>query len=150
MNTNRSHRIGEVAAATGVTAEALRFYEREGLLPVPLRSGGGARRYSDEVFERVRFIKQAQAVGLTLRDIQVLVKSRRNASRGACEKIRTIVARRIEDIDRRVQEMQAFRDLLRAHLQACDRALTDKTVQVCPTLEAIEHGGVSRPGEELI
>lgn len=141
MSTARSYRIGEVATATGVTVETLRFYEREGLLPVSLRSATGARRYGDDALGRVRFIREAQAVGLTLRDIQVLVKSRQNTSRSACQKIRTILAQRIDDIERRVQEMQAFRDVLRDHLQACDRALTDQTVQQCPTLDAIERGG---------
>ena len=140
MSTAHSYRIGEVATATGVTVETLRFYEREGLLPVPLRSTRGARRYGGDALGRVRFIKQAQAVGLTLRDIKVLMASRRNTSRSACEKTRAILARRIEDIERRVQEMQAFRDLLRDHLRACDRSLLDRTVEECPTLDAIERG----------
>ena len=135
-----SYRIGEVAAATGVTVETLRFYEREGLLSVPLRSANGARRYGDESLGRVRFIKQAQAVGLTLRDIEVLVKSRQDTSRNACQKIRTILATRISEIDSRVADMQAFRDVLRDHLRACDRALADQTVRDCPTLDAIERG----------
>ena len=138
MSAGRTYRIGEVARATGVTVEALRFYEREDLLPTPLRSAGGARRYDDEVLGRVRFIKQAQAVGLTLRDIHVLVKSRRIASRGACEKIRTILAQRIEEIEHRVEEMQAFREILRDYVRACDGALRDQVVQDCPTIDAIE------------
>lgn len=141
-----SYRIGEVAAAAGVTVETLRFYEREGLLSVPLRSANGARRYDDDAMGRVRFIKQAQAVGLTLRDIQVLVKSRQNTSRDACQKIRTILAARISEIESRVQNMQAFRDVLRDHLRACDRALANQTVQECPTLDAIERGDAEPAG----
>jgi MerR family Zn(II)-responsive transcriptional regulator of zntA len=139
-----SYRIGEVAAATGVTVETLRFYEREGLLSVPRRSASGARRYGDDSIGRVRFIKQAQAVGLTLRDIQVLVKSRQPTSRHTCQKIRTMLAARISEIENRVRDMQAFRDVLRNHLRACDRALADQTVQECPTLDAIERGEAQR------
>ena len=139
-----SYRIGEVAAATGVTVETLRFYEREGLLSVALRSAAGARRYGNDTLARVRFIKQAQAVGLTLKDIQVLVTSRQQTSRAACQKIRTILAARISDLENRVQDMQAFRDVLRDHLRACDRALSDQTIQECPTLDAIEHGDTQR------
>jgi len=141
MTARDSFRIGEVAAATGVTVETLRYYEREGLLPPPLRSPSGARRYGDDVLGRVRFIKQAQAVGLTLKDIQVLVKSRRNASRGACRQIRAVLAKRIEDIEQRVQEMQAFREVLREQLTACDRAL-GQSADACPTLDAIARGPV--------
>jgi len=130
--------IGEVAERANVATSALRFYEREGLLSVALRTATGARRYGDDTIGLVRFIKQAQAVGLTLRDIKALVKSRRSTSRTDCQKIRTILAARISDIDSRVHDMQAFRDVLRDHLQACDRALADHTVQECPTLDAID------------
>lgn len=143
-----SYRIGEVASATGVTVETLRFYERQGLLRIPLRSAAGARRYGDDTIAHVRFIKQAQAVGLTLKDIQVLVKSRQHTSRTSCQKTRTILAARIGDIEKRVQDMQAFREVLRDHLRACDRALADKNTQECPTLEAIERGE-TRPAEGI-
>ena len=139
-----SYRIGEVAAATGVTVETLRFYEREGLLSAPLRTAHGARRYGADIMGRVRFIKQAQALGLTLKDIQVLVRSRQHTSRAACQKIRSILAARISEIEHRVQDMQAFRDVLRDHLRACDRALADQAVQECPTLDAIEGAGARR------
>jgi DNA-binding transcriptional MerR regulator len=146
VSTTRIYRIGEVARATGVTAEALRFYEREGLLPRPLRSAAGARRFGADIIDRVRFIKQAQAVGLTLRDIQVLVASRNGASRAACRRIRTILAARIKDLDQRMHEMEAFRTVLTEHLHACDGALATRAEADCPTIEAIERGG-ARSGE---
>jgi MerR family mercuric resistance operon transcriptional regulator len=65
-------RIGEVAQQTGMTVEALRYYERKGLLPHPPRSAGGLRRYRSDVLDRVRFIKQAQTLGLSLKEIQQL------------------------------------------------------------------------------
>jgi MerR family Zn(II)-responsive transcriptional regulator of zntA len=139
MKLDRSYRIGEVAGETGVTVETLRFYEKEGLLPPALRSPRGARRYTTDVLARVRFIRQAQAVGLTLRDIAVLVKSRQDTSKTACRRTRAILAQRLAEIDDRVSEMQAFRDMLREHLRACDKALADERVRECPTLDAIEH-----------
>jgi MerR family copper efflux transcriptional regulator len=146
VTTARMYRIGEVARATGVTAEALRFYEREGLLPTPLRSAAGARRFAADIIDRVRFVKQAQAVGLTLRDIQVLVASRNRASRATCRKIRTVLAARIKDLDQRVREMEAFRTVLTEHLQACDGVLAAGAAADCPTIEAIERSG-ARCGE---
>lgn len=145
MSRDRSYRIGEIAAATSVTVETLRFYEREGLLATSVRSPSGARRYGEEAVSRVRFIKQAQAVGLTLRDIRVLLKSRQNMSRGACKQTRTILAARIREIDERVQQMAAFRDVLSEHLRACDQALANHSAQDCPTVEAIERGDMA-PG----
>lgn len=136
MTIDRTYRIGEVASATSVTVEALRYYEREGLLPAALRSSGGARRYSSDVLERVRFIKEAQAVGLTLRDIQVLVQVRA-ASRRDCQRIRGVLAVRVADLDRRLAQMHAFREVLGEHLKACERAITTDAPE-CPALDALE------------
>lgn len=144
MSGARNFRIGEVATATGVTVEALRFYERKGLLSAPLRSSAGARRYGADVLDRVRFIKQAQAAGLTLRDIAVLVKSRRDPSGAGCRRIRAVLATRIAEIEQRVQEMQTFRDVLREHLARCDRALADQRGD-CPTVDAMERAMTDTP-----
>lgn len=138
MSESRTYRIGAVAAATGVSVATLRFYEREGLLPAPVRSLRGARRFPQEVVARVRFIKQAQSVGLTLRDIQILVRSRTAASSTSCRQIRSVLASRLEELDRRLDEMQAFREVLAHHVATCDRALADGAAEDCPTLDAIE------------
>jgi DNA-binding transcriptional MerR regulator len=138
MTESRTYRIGEVAAATGVTVATLRFYEREGLLPAPIRSLRGARRFPPGIVGRVQFIKRAQVVGLTLRDIEILVKSRPGASRTSCRQIRSVLATRLRDLDRRLEEMQAFRELLAEHLAGCDRALAAGTARDCPTLDALE------------
>ena len=132
----RIYRIGDVARETGVTAEALRYYEQQELLPKPVRSASGARMFAEETLSRVRFIKQAQAAGFTLRDIQVLVGSR--ASRTACRRIRSVLAARIDEIDGRLAELQTFRRTLSAHLEMCDRALADANGSECPTIGAIE------------
>lgn len=142
MSASRAYRIGEVAAATGVTVETLRYYEREGLLSVPARSAHGARRYGEDVVGRIQFVKQAQAAGLTLRDIQTLVQSRQGTSRAGCQKIRAMLARRIEELGQRVHEAEAFRAVLLNYLEACDRALADATLLDCPTIGAIERGHV--------
>jgi MerR family copper efflux transcriptional regulator len=66
--TSRALRIGELAAASGLTRDALRYYERRGLLPRSRRTTGGFREYDGSAVDRVRFIKQAQAHGLSLSD----------------------------------------------------------------------------------
>lgn len=77
---NEHLRIGDVARLTGISVEAVRYYDREGLLPPALRSPQGARRFPPDVVTRVRFVKQAQAAGLTLRDIKQLVGFRKAAA----------------------------------------------------------------------
>lgn len=144
MTSSRSYRIGDIAKATGVTPEALRYYEKQGLLPTPLRSAAGARRYAESAVARVRFIKQGQAVGLTLKDIHVLVTSEDGASRAACRKTRSILAARLADLDRRLRELETFRSVLAEHLGSCDRALNMRGEGDCPAIGAIARGDHAR------
>ena len=136
----RNYRIGEIASATGVSVDTLRFYEREKLLPLAIRSTGGARRYAGDIVGRVKFIKQAQAVGLTLKDIRVLVDVRQQPAPTACRKTRAILADRIEELQRRMQEMREFQSILSLHLEACDRTLRSADSEDCPALDALERG----------
>ena len=133
-----SLRIGEVAALTGMTVEALRFYDREGLLPKSPRSTRGARRFPSDVVARVRFVKQAQAAGLTLRNIKELVGLQRGRSRASCQRMRRILGERLKEIDSRVTELQAFRTMLEHHVEACDDALQSGADPKCPSLDALD------------
>jgi DNA-binding transcriptional MerR regulator len=67
------YHIGELASRSGITPDTVRYYERLRLLPRPPRTNGGFRVYTAETLERVRFIRQAQALGLTLHDIRELL-----------------------------------------------------------------------------
>ena len=134
-----SYRIGEVATLTGVTAEALRYYEREGLLPAAVRAPSGVRRFAPDAVARVRFVKQAQAAGLTLRDIKQLVGLQRGRSRSSCEQMRKVLAQRMSEIDARVTELQAFRTVLEQHVSACEQALESRPDPECPSLDALEY-----------
>ena len=133
--------IGEVARSTGVTVEALRYYEKQGLLPRLHRSAGGARRFGDDAVIRVRFIKQAQAVGLTLKDIRALVGAGPGPESQRCRSTRNVLAARVADLDQRLASMQAFRAVLKEYLDACEEALSDEgNPTSCPTVTAIGHG----------
>lgn len=147
MRLVRAYPIGEVARLTGVTVEALRYYEKQGLLPRLQRSAGGARRFGEDAVLRVRFIKQAQAVGLTLKNIRTLVGAGTTGSTQRCRRTHDILAARIADIDRRLESMQAFRDVLEEHFQACQRALSGQgDNDECPTVAAIADGGLAPAG----
>jgi DNA-binding transcriptional MerR regulator len=63
-------RIGELAKEAGVNVQTLRFYEREGLLPKPSRTGSGYRDYARRDLDRVRFIRSCQDLGFTLKDVR--------------------------------------------------------------------------------
>ena len=143
MDASRTYRIGEIAQQTGVSAETLRFYEKRRLLNAPSRTEGGFRLYTDDAVQQVKFIKQAQSLGLTLDDVQQLLSGRqRRPQVASCRKVRDLLTRRIEDIDARIKELGEFRRTLNEHLEACDRALAAAGEPECPTIEAL--GGSKR------
>ena len=143
MDASRTYRIGEIAQQTGVSVETLRFYEKRRLLSAPQRTQGGFRLYTDAAVQQVKFIKQAQSLGLTLDDVQELLTGRqRRPQVASCRKVRDLLTRRIEDIDARIKELREFRRTLNEHLASCDRALAAAGEPECPTIEAL--GGSKR------
>ena len=128
-----AYRISEVAQRTGVTPDTIRYYERLGVLPRPPRTAGGMRAYGDDVLPRVRFVQQAQALGLTLKDVKALVTNEGRAGHQRCQRVRDLLKTRLVDVDARIREMQAFRRTLRSHLSECERALEQET-PVCPVM----------------
>jgi len=102
---------GDVAKALSIGVQTLHYYEREGLIPPPRRSGSGYRLYSPELIERVRFIRKAQALGLPLEEVRDLL---RLAERGAspCGRVQAALAAKLHEVDERLLELQGFRDEL--------------------------------------
>ena len=132
------YRIGEIAELTDVSVEALRYYEQRGLLRTPPRTDGGLRRYGPDAVEQVNFIKQAQALGLTLQDIQHLIVDGRQRKGADCRRVRELLARHIATIDRRLQDLKQLRQTLSDHLAACDATLQKPGQPACPTLNALQ------------
>jgi len=111
-------RIGEVAARAAVNIQTLRYYERRGLLPEPQRGSSGYRAYGPDAVRLVRFIKRAQELGFTLREIEDLIELRESPRRGA--EVHAVAAAKVEDIERRIQQLRAMRKALGGLVEACD------------------------------
>ena len=113
-------RIGEVASGAGVSVDTVRYYERLKLLSRASRSSGNFRLFAPESIERVRFIKQAQELGLTLEEIKGLL-----ATGGAdeCRKVRDLLSEKIAELDTKMRAMKEFRRTLARHHAACEREL---------------------------
>lgn len=104
--------IGEVAERTGVSTKALRFYERQGLLPTPDRTSGGYRDFDASAVARVAFIKEAQTAGLTLAQIGEVLAIR-DRGEPPCGHVATLVDERLAEIERRLTELRQVRAQLR-------------------------------------
>jgi len=105
--------IGEVARRARLRPSALRYYERLGLLPAPLRDSG-RRRYGDDVLVRLRVIGFARACGFTLREIRQLF-----AGRPYSATLRTLARDKLVEMERSIEHMRAMQELLRSALR-CD------------------------------
>ena len=116
----RMLKIGEVAKRSGVGIEALRFYERGGLLDTPSRTYSGYRVYGEEVLERLEFIKRAQALGFSLDEIRRIVDDARKGE-SPCDEVREIVQRRMTELDERLRELHRYRKELRQTLEEWDK-----------------------------
>ena len=106
-------RIGEVAKRSGIGIEALRFYERSGLLGRPNRTESGYRVYDEGVLQRLDFIKRSQVLGFSLDEIKRII-AEKEAGKSPCHEVREIVRRRLDELDERLREMRKYRKELGA------------------------------------
>ncbi len=112
-------KIGEVSKRSGIGIEALRFYERSGLLGRPARTQSGYRVYDEGVLERLDFIKRAQVLGFSLDEIKRIIADKQ-AGRSPCAEVREIVRERLQELDERMKEMRRYRKELGAALAEWD------------------------------
>ncbi|MBF6209632.1 MerR family transcriptional regulator [Nocardia puris] len=125
-------RTGELAAAAGVNAQTLRYYERRGLLAEPRRSLGGHRLYPEDAVTLLRVIKAAQRLGFTLDEVAELLEVTR-ARRRSDAGLQARAAAKLAEIDAKLADLRAVRDTLSAALAAgCDDLLVCGASPECP------------------
>ena len=131
--------IGGLARASQVSRDTLRFYERKRLLPAPPRTAAGYRLYSEDDAGRVRFIRRAQAMGLTLEDIQELLRAQTLTTAGQCRRVASRLRARIEAVDEKIAELRAFRAELARSVRRCEKAGTEPSC--CPVVVDLAANG---------
>ncbi len=146
----RARTIGTVARAGGVGVETVRFYERKGLIERPPKPSGSAfRSYPEETVRRLRFIRQAQELGFTLREIAELLSLR--ADPGAdCAEVRERAMVKLEEVDRRMVSLAQLRAALDELVAACpgEGALRSCTILQAMEASAERAGRSGNPEEE--
>lgn len=135
-------KISKLAARTGVTAKAIRFYEAAGVLPPPARGTNGYRLYGSDAVDLLRFVKQAQGLGLTLAEIKEIVAIRQGG-RPPCRHVYRLLQDKAAELDRKLKDLVALRRRLRQSLAAWGRRGMGRAA-VCPHIEVQPDGKVPR------
>lgn len=121
--------IGALAERCGVSRDTVRFYERERLLSPARRSASGYRLFGEADAARVRFIRRAQATGLTLDDIRELLRAQQLRTPETCRRVAARLKERIDVLDRKIAELKAFRRELAQGLAQCEEG-----AESCPVV----------------
>jgi DNA-binding transcriptional MerR regulator len=129
-------KIGELARICGLGIETLRYYERLGLLDCSSRSASGYRLFEPDAIERLEFIRKAQALGFTLLEIRELIEHRRRGE-NPCQRVRETVRARLNEINQRILQLQAYRDELANTLKDWEKQ-GDLPGHVCGLIESAE------------
>ncbi|MBI3992725.1 MAG: heavy metal-responsive transcriptional regulator [Candidatus Lambdaproteobacteria bacterium] len=126
--------IGKAAAQTGMSIDTIRFYERMGLLPAPVRRPSGYREFDAGAVTRLRFIKRAKNLGFSLREVIDLLSLRVDEER-TCADVYALTQAKIGDIERRIGELKRMKQALTRLASAC---AGEGPTGECPILDALE------------
>ncbi len=130
-------RIGEVATRSGVSIDAVRYYERRKLLPAAPRTAGGYRVFTSEAIERVRFIKQAQDLGFSLDEISLLLTTSGSSD---CQRVHDLLDAKLTELKGRMKAMHEFHERLIHYLAECEEELKKHPDSAeCPVVVEIAH-----------
>lgn len=127
--------IGQLSAQVELSANALRFYEREGLLQPSSKSDSGYRLYDVMALNRVRFIKHAQQCGFTLTEINELL-ALRSADAACCDDVRRIAVEKKLQLAAKIRSLQAMSRTLDLLIEGCP--VEARPIADCPILGAME------------
>jgi MerR family Zn(II)-responsive transcriptional regulator of zntA len=112
---------GEVARACGVSADTIRYYEKQGVI-ASVRAPNGYRSYPEDVVRRVSVLRRALTIGFSVEDVAGFFRQR-NAGNPPCHKVRAAAQAKLQEIDDRIAEMISLRDHLAALLIDWDQKL---------------------------
>jgi MerR family copper efflux transcriptional regulator len=124
--------IGIVAKKIGLSVDAIRFYERNGLLPRPSRTTGGFRRYGDSDVETLAFVRRVQGLGFKLSEIRGLLRLRGSRLQ-PCAPVQRRLQEKLTDVQRKLADLHKLEHELRMALRSCNRELRKRGVH-CPIL----------------
>lgn len=128
--------IGDLSRRTGVKVPTIRYYEQVGLMPSPVRTEGGQRRYAVAQVRRLNFIRHARQLGFEVEAIRELLDLAARPD-NPCEEADAIARRQLASVERRIAQLEALREELRRMLGSCAHG----RVEDCRVIETLsDHG----------
>ena len=131
-NPAETYTIGTLANTAGVNVETIRFYQRKGLLPEPVRMHGSIRRYAQVDLARLHFIKSAQRLGFSLEEIAQLLRLEDGAH---CREARALAEEKLADVRTRLKDLRHIESALAGLVRGCRSA---RSTVSCPLIEALQ------------
>ena len=137
-------KIGELARQSGCQVVTIRYYEREGLLPAPARSGGNFRLYDQAHIERLSFIRHCRSLDMNLDEIRTLLKFRDTPS-ASCGEVNALLDEHIQHVSKRIEELTALQQQLKALRDQCRRV---QRAEHCEILKGLSRGAAGAPRQD--
>ena len=132
--------ISKAARNAGVGVETIRFYERKGLIDQPRKPlDAGFRVYPEETVQRIRFIRQAQAIGFSLHEINELLSLRADPA-ADCSNVRERASVKLAEVNRKITRLEDIRDALQDLIAACPGRGALRVCSIIETLAASDDG----------
>lgn len=129
--------IGQVAKLTDLSVDSIRFYERQKLVPRPIRTAGRFRTYTAADVARLRFIHEMQGLGFSLNEVKQRLDLRAHVAE-ACSVVRDLLRANIRNIRAKVSHLRNLEAALVADLRRCNRELRSRKSHrpcICPVFE---------------
>lgn len=137
------YRIGQLAKLADVTPDTIRFYEKQQMMDHEVRTEGGFRLYSDNDLQRLRFIRYGRQLGFSLESIRDLLSIRIDPEHHTCEESKAIVAKRLDEVNNMIGELQTMQRSLQRLAETC--CGDQHSSACCSILEALETGEDPHP-----
>jgi MerR family transcriptional regulator, mercuric resistance operon regulatory protein len=131
--------IGKAARLAGISVDAIRFYQKLGLLETP-RSAGGYRLFNGKQIRNLAFVRHAQELGFSLNEIKGLLSLRQR--KHVCPEVRTLIEHKLKDVREKIRSLAHLEEELNGELRNCKRELRNrrriKHDERCPLLDKLQ------------
>jgi MerR family transcriptional regulator, mercuric resistance operon regulatory protein len=131
--------IGTLSKHTDTNIETIRYYERVGLLPAPVRSSGGYRLYDSDHLKRLSFVRRARALGFSIGEVRTLLRLS-DERRRPCAEVRKVAEAHLADVRDKIADLRRMERVLRGTIRQCARGGRAD----CPMIDALYRNGPPR------